>query len=117
MIIYNVSSKRKHRNLNGVETKHLYSLNITDKDYIINFTYTNNTDDTDNSTDFNKVRKIFRGSSKKGLTGGAIAAIVIASVLALVGIGIIFLIIKKPGRPIKNKVPESVNSTTSIVKK
>ena len=117
MIIYNVSSKRKHRNLNGVETKHLYSLNIPDKDYIINFTYTNGTDDTDNSTDINKVRKIFRGSSKKGLTGGAIAAIVIASVVALVGIGIIFLIIKKPGRPIKNKVPESVNSTTSIVKK
>lgn len=71
----------------GLAEKHLYTLrNSTNGNETLLFipNNTNSTIPDDDTTTFNRYRK--NKTSKKGLTGGAIAAIVLACVAALVAV-------------------------------
>ena len=58
-----------------------------------------------------------RGTKKRGLSGGAITAIVLATIAAVAAVGITFLILNKsqPANPVKNASDMNLqNSTTNL---
>ena len=86
-LIYNVTARRNIRVLDDTKEQHIYTLdNNTNGNETLLFipNNTNSTIPDDDTTTFNRYRK--NKTSKKGLTGGAIAAIVLASVAALVAV-------------------------------
>jgi hypothetical protein len=109
-LIYSVTSRRNIRILDDATEKHLYTLrNSTNGNETLLF-IPNNTNSTIPSDDTTKYKFKTNRTSKKGLNGGAITAMVLASVAALAGLVAAIYCLNRPKPNIVNN-----NTATSHV--
>ena len=109
-LIYNVTARRNIRVLDDTKKQHIYTLdNNTNGTETLLF-IPNNTNSTIPSDDTTKYKFKTNRTSKKGLNGGAITAIVLASVAALAGLVAAIYCLNRPKPNIVNN-----NTATSHV--
>lgn len=104
IIVPTISSTRRLRFLQSTGNTSFYVPEDTDE--VIDFDYT---------PEMNIFTR--RGTKKRGLSGGAITAIVLATIAAVAAVGITFLILNKsqPANPVKNASDMNLqNSTTNL---
>ena len=118
-LIYNVTSRRNIRVLADTKEQHLYTLNNgTNGNETLVFipNNTNSTTPIDNTEDTTVLKFKTNRTSNNGLNGGAITAIVLASVAALIGLVAAIYCLNRPKANTIDTTNQEISSSQNQMK-